>query len=142
MNLSALVVALLVSFGAISSAYADERDDATEEATTIVKLLGAKKYREVWEQHAGTIFMKYGTEESFVAYHTMGRVQLAEQTHTQVVAVDASNYDPGTQFSGKIYAVTFLNQYGSTKLYERVVVFLDGSSFKLGGYFVAPVPTQ
>ena len=74
---------------------------------------------------------------------SMSRPQLGKLLASQVIAKEHATFDPSTNYTGDIYAITFLDKYTLGEFYERVVVAKDSDGkYRLSGIYGSPVPNK
>jgi hypothetical protein len=135
-----MVLALLVS--ASMPAMADEREDATAAAKTVMASLAEKNYQRLWDDQTSNWFKERigNNKDSFLANVTMSRFQVGKLKSSKVIDVGFTTTDPGSGFKGKIYTVNFSNAYETGNFYERIVVIEESGRFLMSGFQGVPAP--
>jgi len=140
-QLLAFVFAMLLGF-APSYALADERDDAVAAARGIMDALAKGQFKDIWQTKTSKFFKeKVPSEETFLMNLSMGRNPLGAIKSSQLIDVAFSTTDPGSGYTGRIYAVTFKNSYPAGSFYERIVVIRESDGlFRMSGVWGTPAP--
>ncbi|MEF2549451.1 DUF4019 domain-containing protein [Aurantimonas sp. E1-2-R+4] len=135
---SVLLILVFFLFSA-SPGFSDDREDAETAAGLVVRMFDEKKFSELWDSLTHSLFKKNLTRDQFLANMTIGRSTFGRMTSSRHISTDFSKSDPIYNYEGQIYAITFLNEYGPLRFYERIVMALDeDGEFRLAGVFGAP----
>jgi hypothetical protein len=130
---------ILVFVGVVSllstASRADEKEDATAAAKTVIAALAEKKFPLMWDTLASDWYKKdlgY-TRDGFIAALTMSRRDIGRLTSSNVLNVRYNAPQPNAGFKGKSYAVVFDNIYSTGKRLEGVLVVQENGRFRIGG---------
>jgi hypothetical protein len=121
-----------------SVASSAEKDDVTAAANAIMEAIGQRDYDKVWDLSAD--WYKERTKvnkQSFVANWALTRQALGTPKSTSVIHTNVTMNDP-VGYQGKIFTVTFKNEYGVGSYYERAVLIHENGKYKLTNFWSAP----
>jgi hypothetical protein len=120
---------------------ADERGDAISAARNIMSAMAQKNYSRLWDLTSDWFKARIGNNEpSFIANWTIQRQTIGALRSSTVLDVSYFTNDPSTNYTGKIYWVTFQNSYETGNAYEKIGVIEENGAFKLSGTAGAPAP--
>ncbi|TCL67203.1 DUF4019 domain-containing protein [Rhizobium sp. BK251] len=133
----AIIAVVLIFFNSGSAARSAEADEAVGVAQTIMTAIIQKEFDAVWDQTSDWYKKRVGIQkQAFVANWALSRQIFAPLKSSNIIDVQFTTSDP-TGYIGKIYTVTFLNEYENGKTYERVVLTEEGGKFRLSNFFGA-----
>jgi hypothetical protein len=133
-----IIIAIVITL--TGQATADEKDDATGAARTIMNVIAQKNFGKLWDQLTSDVYRKYtgNSREAFVANFTISRVSIGNLKSSKILDIQISPSDQIALYNGKIYSITFQNSYDTGNTYEKIVVIEENGAFKLGGLWGAP----
>ncbi len=129
--------------GFLTSARADDHDDATAMANDILAMLDTQDFERVWETHASAFLKGRLDRDSFIASVAIGRASLGKRMSSSVVGIDRAEKDADTGYEGVIYTVRIDSAYGQSRYLEKIVLVREADGrLRLAGLWgrLAPQP--
>ena len=100
--------------------------------------IAKRDFDTLWNETSEWYKGKVGiNKKAYVAGWAIGRQGFALLKTTEVIDVQIVQGDP-SGFAGKVYSVTFLNEYENGKTYERLILFQEGEKMRLANFIGAP----
>lgn len=143
LTLRAASVAAALFGGVVTTARADDRDEATAVANDILAMLDTQDFERVWETHASAFLKGRLERDSFIASVAIGRASLGKRMSSSVTAIDKSEKDADTGYEGVIYTVRIASTYGQDRYLEKIVLVREADGrLRLAGLWgrLAPQP--
>jgi hypothetical protein len=143
LTLRAASVAAALSGGIVTTAYADDRDEATAVANDILGMLDTQDFERVWETHASAFLKGKLDRDAFIASVAIGRASLGKRTSSSVTGIEKSEKDADTGYEGVIYKVRIASTYGQDRYLEQIVLVREADGrLRLAGLWgrLAPPP--
>jgi hypothetical protein len=115
-----------------------EADEAVSAAQNIMTAIVKRDFDTLWNETSVWYKNKVGIKKpAYVASWALSRQSFAPLKSSDLIDVQFSTSDP-SGYVGKMYVVTFLNEYENGKTYERVVLFEESGKFRLSNFVGAP----
>lgn len=131
--------ALICAMALVPASALGQEAAARQAANTIIQLIAAKKFAELWDVHVSDWFKQRLTRDAFLGNMALGRSMIGQLTSSNVVQTQHSTFDPGSGYSGDIYTFMFLNTYSNARFYETVVVIKEPDGrYRISGLQGAP----
>ncbi len=117
-----------------SSIETANKNAAEKSATIIISMLEKAQYSDLWDFNTSDWLKKLTTKDAFIANMTLSRARLGRLIESKVLSNDFLSFDPSSGYTGPIYAITFVNVYAGSRIFERIVVIQEkDGNFRLSG---------
>jgi len=136
--IATIVVVVFAFFNVTDEVHSAEADEVVSVAQNVMSAISNKDFETVWNETSNWYKNKMGVKKApYVAGWALSRQPFAPLKKSDIIDVQFSTSDP-SGYVGKIYTITFLNEYENAKTYERVVLTEEDGKFRLSNFMGAP----